>query len=136
MIIIPIEIKNILFKHSNNENGEVCFILLGNIIDESIDIQKAVKITNDSISLTTFKFKQCEVDRTCQYAIENNYDVICIFHSHPTSTAAPSKRDIESMKLSDKIWFIYSKLNNNMFAFTYKDKLESIEIFTIDTQKL
>lgn len=127
IIIIPTPIKNTLIEYSNNEDIEVCFILLGNIT-ESINVKRIVKITNERYSSSSFKFKQSEADKTCQYAHENGYDIIGVFHSHPTASAAPSERDIESMKSSDMIWFIYSGINNNMFAFTHKDKLESIQI--------
>jgi len=131
-IIISEKLFNIISLTSKNSNIEVGFILLGSKQDD-IFIEKIVEMRNLNNSSNSFKLDQKEVDKTYQYSLNNNLEIIGFFHSHPTSTAAPSSRDIESMKVSDKIWFIYSGLNDNMFAFTYKDKLESIEIVTIYT---
>lgn len=131
IIFISKSIKNILFSCSDNESIESGFLLLGKI-KEDIFIERIVKLTNQNKSSNSFELDQKEINTIHQFSLNNNIEIIGFFHSHPTSTASPSKQDIESMKISDKIWFIYSKLNNNMFAFTYKDKLESIEIVTID----
>ena len=132
MIYLPIKLKSILINTSKNSDIEEGFILVGTLNK----IKRIFKITNKNNSNMSIRADPKEILCIEKYCDDNKLELMGFFHSHLYSTASPSRKDIELMKSSSQLWIIYSKLNNNMFAFTYKDKLESIEIFTIDTQKL
>ena len=133
MITIPDKLKSILIDSSNNTDIEIGFILLGSNDGDNYIIDRIVSINNASKSDHKFTPENEDIIKIQEYCVENGYNVLGFFHSHLYNTASPSRQDIELMKQSSQLWLIYSKLNNNMFAFTYKDKLESIEIVTIYT---
>ena len=132
VIQLPHKLKKIITEQSEKSNIEVGFILAG----KDNKVEHIFNLTNTANSSTLLHISINEVNTINAHCKNHNIDIIGLFHSHLKSTASPSDTDIKMMKKSNDIFFIYSKLNKNMFAFTYKDKLESIEIVTIDTQKL
>ena len=126
MILFPKGLQDILIEKSENSRHEVGFIILGEI-QENIAVTQIIPITNKSPSYDSFIPYELELSIIRLYCQEEHYNIIGFFHSH-SSTAAPSKIDEKYMKELKNIWFIYSKLNKNMFAFKYENELESIQI--------
>ena len=125
IIKISKALRTVLYEYSENSLIEVGFALLS---DKKDEITKIANITNTSDSSGIFTSDVNQLLQIDQYCKENEYKVIGFFHSHINYTAYPSARDVGIMKEGNQIWLIYSKLNKNMFAYEFKDKLKSIYI--------
>ena len=124
MIFLPKKLQSILFYISEKSNIETGFILAG---DNNI-IERIFQLTNKNNSSTSFHIKQDQLKTVGEYCKKNNLEIIGFFHSHVKTTAYPSKQDLKAIENQSYVWFIYSKLNKNMFAYKYDDSLESLEI--------
>ncbi|MDP2276915.1 MAG: M67 family metallopeptidase [Nitrospirota bacterium] len=71
--------------------NEACGILAGNGEEAS----KIYRITNSENSPVTYKFESTEHIRADIDIRENKLAMLAIYHSHPSSVAYPSQKDIE-----------------------------------------
>ncbi len=104
------ELRN-LYDHAERSLPlESVALLFGQVSDKYIIVSRIEIVENSSKSHTEFS-----VDPVVQYELylkAEGYgdELVCIFHSHPTS-AKPSSMDIKNMKLNPVVWLIASKIS-------------------------
>lgn len=84
--------------------NEACGILAGRN-NEIIKIYKMTNIENSPISYFMDSREQFKAMKDMR---ENDLSMIAIFHSHPSSPAYPSKKDMELAFYEDSIYLIVS----------------------------
>lgn len=106
------ELRN-LYDHAERSLPlESVALLFGQVSDKYIIVSRIEIVENSSKSHTEFS-----VDPVVQYELylkAEGYgdELVCIFHSHPTS-AKPSSMDIKNMKLNPVVWLIASKISGH-----------------------
>lgn len=123
MIFLPKKLQSILFDISEKSNIETGFILAG----DNNNVQRIFQLRNKNNSSTSFHIEQNQLKTISEYCNNKKLDIIGFFHSHINTTGYPSKKDLSYMK-RNQIWFIYSKLNKNMFVYKKDKELESLEM--------
>ncbi len=129
-ISISKENLSILRQHAISvKKYESCALLLG----EKNHIKKVLLTENsDSIPEKFFTIPSDQLIRGYKMAETQGYEVIGIFHSHPSSKAIPSNTDIKYMSINPVVWMIYSGTDNEFRAYVIKEnstnELENVHI--------
>lgn len=113
--------------------NEACGILAGRN-HEVIKVYKMANVENSPISYMMDSKEQFSAMKDMR---ENNLSMIAIFHSHPSSPAYPSKKDMELAFYEDSIYLIVSLVEHEpvVKAFLIKEKeVEEIEIAVMNRQ--
>ncbi len=84
--------------------NEACGILAG----RNNEVLKIYKMTNIENSPSSYLMDSREQFKAMKDMHENNLSMIAIFHSHPSSPAYPSKKDMELAFYEDSIYLIVS----------------------------
>lgn len=82
--------------------NEACGILAGKG-SEVLKIYKMANIENSPVSYLTDSMEQFKVMKDMR---ENNLSMVAIFHSHPSSAAYPSRRDVNLAFYQDSAYVI------------------------------
>ncbi len=106
--------------------NESCGILAGT----GADIKKLYKATNTENSSYSYMIGAAEQFRIMKDMRENNLSLKAIFHSHPSSPAYPSPRDMALAFYEDSVYIIVSlmKKEPDTKAFMIKGQKEIHEI--------
>ncbi|MBI1811384.1 MAG: M67 family metallopeptidase [Nitrospirae bacterium] len=84
--------------------NEACGILAGN----GVDVFKIYKMSNIEKSPVSYEFDSREHINAIKNMRENNHKMLAIFHSHPSSPAYPSAKDVSLAFYEDSIYVIVS----------------------------
>ncbi len=107
-IIIPQQIFQEMLVHcKEGYPNEACGILSGN----GSEVSKIYKMTNIEKSPVTYMLDSREQFKVMKDMREDNLSMLAIFHSHPTSPAYPSARDVSLAFYEDAIYIIISLMN-------------------------
>ena len=103
------------------EPREACALLVGAPVEggaERAEVSRALPATNASSTPETgFSIPGGELIRAYREAEGGGLAIVGIFHSHPTSRAAPSEADRRMMRINPVAWVIYSGLDGEMRAY-------------------
>lgn len=132
MITIPGSIINKMIEHSKTEfPHEACGILAGN----DNKVSAIYKMTNTDKSAESFFMDPKEQFSVIKNMRKNNLDMLAIYHSHPSTPARPSTRDIEMALYPQTSYIIVSLEKRNepiLKAFKIKDSKVEEEKIEID----
>lgn len=110
-----------LARHARlEEPRESCALLLGSPVaeGESVAVSGALPVTNASETPeTAFDVPSDELIGAYKRAEDSGLAIVGIFHSHPTSRAAPSETDRRMMLINPVVWVIYSIRDGNARAY-------------------
>ena len=110
-----------LARHARAEEPrESCALLLGSPVaeGESVAVSGALPVTNASDTPeTAFDVPSGELIDAYKAAEEHGLAIVGIFHSHPTSAAAPSETDRRMMVVNPVVWVIYSVCEDSARAY-------------------
>ncbi|MCX5717948.1 MAG: M67 family metallopeptidase [Nitrospirae bacterium] len=84
--------------------NEACGILAG----KGEEVLKVYKMANIEKSPVSYEFDSSEHIKAIRNMRENNHTMLAIFHSHPSSPAYPSAKDISLAFYEDCIYVIVS----------------------------
>jgi proteasome lid subunit RPN8/RPN11 len=84
--------------------NEACGILAGN----GEEVFKIYKMANIEKSPVSYEFDSREHINAIKNMRENNHKMLAIFHSHPSSPAYPSAKDVSTAFYEDSIYVIVS----------------------------
>lgn len=104
-LIIPQHIFHKMLAYCKDDYpNEACGILAGN----DNEVSKIYKMTNIENSPVTYMLDSKEQFKAMKDMRENNLSMLAIFHSHPSSAAYPSARDISLAFYEDAVYIIVS----------------------------
>ena len=84
--------------------NEACGILSG----KGEEVLKVYKMANIEKSPVSYEFDSREHIKAIRDIRENNHTMLAIFHSHPSSPAYPSAKDVSLAFYEDSIYVIVS----------------------------
>lgn len=87
--------------------NEACGILAGS----NGEVSKIYKMTNIENSPVTYMLDSKEQFKAMKDMRENNLSMLAIFHSHPSSAAYPSAKDVSLAFYEDVVYIIVSLMN-------------------------
>jgi proteasome lid subunit RPN8/RPN11 len=120
-LIISRDMLGRLIREAENSIIEVCSILIGLVQDDSYIVKEYVNTRNTDMSPVSFKADPKDLARAVSKLIEESYDIVGVFHSHP-APPTPSARDIEGMKLwPQTVWIIYSTTTHSLEAYIFRN---------------
>lgn len=104
-LIIPQQIFNdMLACCKDGYPNEACGILAG----RNGEVSKIYKMTNIENSPVTYMLDSKEQFRVMKDMRENTLSMLAIFHSHPSSAAYPSAKDVSLAFYEDAVYIIIS----------------------------
>lgn len=104
-LVIPKNLFDEMISHCRDAYpNEACGILSGK--DE--EVLKVYKMANIEKSPVSYEFDSREHINAIKNMRENNYTMLAIFHSHPSSPAYPSAKDVSLAFYEDCIYVIVS----------------------------
>lgn len=104
-IIIPSHIFDEMLVHcKEGYPNEACGILAGS----GNEVSKIYKMTNIENSPISYFMDSNEQFKAMKDMRENNLSILAIFHSHPSSAAYPSAKDISLAFYDDAVYIIVS----------------------------
>lgn len=122
-LIIPEQIFNEMLAHCREGcPSEVCGILAG----KDNQVSKIYRMTNAENSPVSYMMDSKEQFKVMKDMRENNLSMVAIYHSHPSSPAYPSQKDVSLAFYDDAVYVIVSLMEDkpNVKAYTIKGKVE------------
>lgn len=110
--------------------NEACGILGGS----SKEVSKIYKMTNIEKSSVSYFMDSREQFKVMKDMRENNLSMLAIFHSHPSSPAYPSGKDVSLAFYEDAVYLIVSLIEKEPIVkgFSIKEgNIKEIEIVVI-----
>ncbi len=112
-LIIPQQIlEDMLVYCKGMYPNEACGILAGRN-NEALKIYKMTNIENSPVS---YMMDSMEQFKTMKDMRENNLSMLAIFHSHPSSAAYPSQKDLSLVFYEDSVYVIVSLIEKEPIA--------------------
>ncbi|HBG93275.1 MAG TPA: hypothetical protein DDX12_07395 [Nitrospiraceae bacterium] len=104
-LIVPQHIFDEMVSHCRAAHpNEACGILAGN----GEEAFKVYKMSNIEKSPVSYEFDSREHINAIKNMRENNHKMLAIFHSHPSSPAYPSAKDVSLAFYDDCVYVIVS----------------------------
>lgn len=107
-LIIPEGIFEEMIAHCReNYPNEACGILAG----IGNEVKKIYKMTNIDHSPVSYMLDSKEQFKVMKDIRMNNLSMLAIFHSHPSSAALPSKKDVDLAFYDEVVYIIISLMD-------------------------
>lgn len=102
--------------------SEVCGILAG----KDNQVSRIYRMTNAENSPVSYMMDSKEQFKVMKDIRENNLSMVAIYHSHPSSPAYPSLKDVSLAFYDDAVYVIVSLMEDkpNVKAYAIKGKVE------------
>ncbi len=126
-LFIPETIYHEIIRHCRDcYPYEACGILAG----DGVEVRKFYKAANTEKSSYSYLIDAQEQFKIMKDMRENNLSLIAIVHSHPTSLAYPSSKDISLAFYEDSVYIIVSLMNHEpeIKGFSIKGQAEVSEV--------
>lgn len=85
---------------------EICGFLLGEILQDHIQIDDFIPVANGSVLADRFVIRESEMLRARHAARERMRKIVGLFHSHPNGPAGLSVTDQKSLRRSPIPWLL------------------------------
>ena len=109
--------------------NEACALLVGRPGPEAAVVERVEEVRNsDGSPETRFSVEAGELIAHYRGAEAEGMGIVGIFHSHPSSGAAPSRTDEAHMGANPVAWVIYSVRDGEMRAWTTDGRGGSSEV--------
>jgi len=106
-----------------NYPNEACGILAG----KNKEVSKIYKMTNIEKSPVSYEFDSTEHIKTIKDMRENGLSMVAIFHSHPSSPAYPSSKDVNLASYDAAVYVIVSLIEKEPVVKGFSIKEEDIK---------
>lgn len=127
-LVIPAQIFDEMIAHCRDGYpNEACGILAGT----GNEVSRIYKMSNIENSPVTYMLDSKEQFKVMKDMRENNLSMLAIFHSHPSSAAYPSAKDVTLAFYEDAVYIIVSLMEKELGVkgFSIREgKIEEIEI--------
>ena len=112
-LVIPAHIFDEMLAHCKaGYPNEACGILAG----KGNEVSKIYKMANTEVSPVSYFMDSKEQFKVMKDIRENNLSMLAIFHSHPSSAAYPSAKDISLAFYDDCVYIIVSLMEKEPIA--------------------
>ncbi len=115
----------LIVERALGSDVEVVGFLIGRAVEEGVEVAELVFAENVERSPTRFRIEGEDVYRAIRTAEEKGLEIVGIFHSHP-APPAPSKLDMEGMKLWPVTWLIVDSRTGDYAAWLPSGRLVRI----------
>lgn len=123
-LIIPKQIFDEMLSYCReNYPNEACGILAG----KDNEVSKIYKMKNIENSPVTYMLDSKEQFKVMKEIRQSNLSMLAIFHSHPSSVAYPSQRDIELAFYEDVVYIIISLMGDEAIVKGYLIKSKEVK---------
>ena len=103
-LVIPRELVDRVIDHARRELPNECCGLLAGIIAEGVGYAfERASIRNDLLSPTGYLTNARDLFEAYRAMRAAKIEVLTVYHSHPTSEAVPSRRDVEENTYGDSV---------------------------------
>jgi proteasome lid subunit RPN8/RPN11 len=102
---LPASMHAQIIDHAQREAPREC---CGVIIGPTDDLRELHELTNTYEGVDFYLIEPKEIYRVYRDAMEREWDIQVIYHSHPVSVAHPSARDVEYAAWPDSVYIICS----------------------------
>lgn len=127
-LIIPKQIFSEMLAYCKEcYPNEACGILAG----KENEVSKIYKMTNIEGSPVSYMIDSKEQFQVMKDMRQNTLSMLAIFHSHPTSTAYPSAKDVELAFYDDVVYIIISLLEKKPVVKGYSISSADIKEVTL-----
>ena len=106
---------------------EACALLLGRISSDVAIVEGIKQLRNSANSSIMFILDPDEFYSIYKRIRDEEKELICIFHSHP-SKPRPSQTDLKYMMINQIPWLIMSNIDYKFDAYIYYNDLKKIEL--------
>ncbi|ABK77164.1 metal-dependent protease of the PAD1/JA B1 superfamily [Cenarchaeum symbiosum A] len=121
--------RELLSSHAAaSEPHESCALLFGDEQEDRTVVREVYPARNADESPVSFSISPEELIRGYVKAGEMGLDVVGIFHSHPSSEAAPSGKDRQYMITNPVPWLIYSGIDGSFRAYILDGDIAEIRV--------
>ncbi len=112
-LVIPAHIFDEMLAHCKvGYPNEACGILAGN----DNEVSRIYKMANTEVSPVSYFMDSKEQFKVMKDMSENNLSMLAIFHSHPSSAAYPSAKDVSLAFYEDAVYIIISLMEKEPVA--------------------
>lgn len=123
-LVIPAQIFDEMIAHcKDGYPNEACGILAGN----GNEVSKIYRMANIENSPVTYMLDPKEQFKAMKDMRENNLSMIAIFHSHPSSAAYPSAKDVSLAFYEDAVYIIVSLMEKESVVKGFSIKGQDIK---------
>ncbi len=126
LVIRRKDVQLIQQELNNNKPYEACGVLIGNINDTTVNVERAQPITNVRHSRTSFELDSEEFYKVWNDAEKKGKEIVGIYHTHPVSSAVPSLWDRETMQNVTNVWLIAGV--DGMRAYVWNNGVKSVKL--------
>ena len=128
-IILNSTQKKVLKRHAEAKKpNESCAILFGIVKDNATFVKDIFLAENMEQSPASFTISNDQVLEGYKIAKEKKLNVVGIFHSHPSSQAAPSSIDRVFMETNPVVWIIFSGVSEEFRAYILDSEINEVPI--------
>lgn len=109
-----------------NKPYEACGVLIGTLDGSTAIVEKALPITNSKRTRRSFELDPKEHYDAWNEAENNGKDIVGVYHTHPVSSAIPSRWDRETMQNYASVWLIAGA--DGMQAYVWDNGLKPVKL--------
>ncbi len=102
---LPKAMHDQIIDHARREAPREC---CGVIVGSGVELSELHELTNTYEGVDFYLIEPKEIFDVYRNAMERDWDIQVIYHSHPVSVAYPSKRDVEHASWPDSVYVICS----------------------------
>ncbi|MDO9517242.1 MAG: M67 family metallopeptidase [Methanosarcinaceae archaeon] len=98
---------NLIFDElENNRPFEACGVLIGSQEGGIITVKMAVPVKNSNRTERSFELDPTEFYNAWNSAEKDGFEIVGVYHTHPSSPAKPSAWDKDTMQNTSDVWVI------------------------------
>lgn len=106
-LLLPRRILRAMVEHAQAElPNECCGLLVGEVDDGVLRARAWYPLVNEAASPIAYRSEPGSMFGAVKDMRASGYEVVAIYHSHPTSAPIPSRTDLEQNYSSDVVNFI------------------------------
>jgi proteasome lid subunit RPN8/RPN11 len=110
-LLLPRQCYDAMIEHAQSEQPNECCGLLAGVIDLENGIWRVHKhyaLINEAASPIEYRSEPRSMFQAIKDMRPHGYEIVAIYHSHPTSAPIPSRTDLERNYSTDVVSFIIS----------------------------
>ena len=128
LVLTEVQRGFLLKEATDKKPNESCALLFGKKENDKLIVRDVFLAENVEESPVNFTISNEQLIRGYKEAEEKGFEVIGIFHSHPSSEPYPSITDKKFMEINPVAWVIFSDITKSFKAYMFESKVIEIPI--------